>query len=159
MMLPASMVSPPNFLTPRRWPAESRPLREEPPAFLCAMGMLLLAARYRGDLHFREVLAMTALAMSVLAALLFEGDDLVAFAVFQNFGRDGGARDQRQAMLRLVAAQHEDFAECDGAAGVAFELLDGQNVVFGDLIFCLLYTSDAADDLLCVDLGGRRIIK
>src|SRR5450756_3252868 len=24
---------------------------------------------------------------------------------------------------------------------------------------CLLYTSDAADDLLCVDLGGRGIIK
>ena len=29
----------------------------------------------------------------------------------------------------------------------------------GMLIPCLLYTSDAADDLLCVDLGGRRIIK
>ena len=28
-----------------------------------------------------------------------------------------------------------------------------------NLLFCLLYTSDAADDLLCVDLGGRRIIK
>src|SRR5665213_4508619 len=28
-----------------------------------------------------------------------------------------------------------------------------------DLYACLLYTSDAADDLLCVDLGGRRIIK
>ena len=27
------------------------------------------------------------------------------------------------------------------------------------LFICLLYTSDAADDLLCVDLGGRRIIK
>ena len=25
-------------------------------------------------------------------------------------------------------------------------------------ITCLLYTSDAADDLLCVDLGGRRIL-
>ena len=25
--------------------------------------------------------------------------------------------------------------------------------------YCLLYTSDAADDLLCVDLGGRRLIK
>ena len=24
---------------------------------------------------------------------------------------------------------------------------------------CLLYTSDAADDLLCVEFGGRRIIK
>src|SRR5680860_1768266 len=28
-----------------------------------------------------------------------------------------------------------------------------------DVVTCLLYTSDAADDLLCVDLGGRRIIK
>ena len=28
-----------------------------------------------------------------------------------------------------------------------------------DIRICLLYTSDAADDLLCVDLGGRRIIK
>ena len=27
------------------------------------------------------------------------------------------------------------------------------------LITCLLYTSDAADDMQCVDLGGRRIIK
>src|SRR5450756_2766347 len=29
----------------------------------------------------------------------------------------------------------------------------------GHNVTCLLYTSDAADDLLCVDLGGRRIIK
>ena len=29
----------------------------------------------------------------------------------------------------------------------------------GARMICLLYTSDAADDLLCVDLGGRRIIK
>src|SRR5450756_1980725 len=28
----------------------------------------------------------------------------------------------------------------------------------GNIYVCLLYTSDAADDLLCVDLGGRRII-
>ena len=28
-----------------------------------------------------------------------------------------------------------------------------------DFNTCLLYTSDAADDLLCVDLGGRRNIK
>ena len=26
-------------------------------------------------------------------------------------------------------------------------------------VHCLLYTSDAADDMQCVDLGGRRIIK
>src|SRR5659263_117959 len=32
-------------------------------------------------------------------------------------------------------------------------------VVKDQHLSCLLYTSDAADDLLCVDLGGRRIIK
>src|SRR5659263_215418 len=31
--------------------------------------------------------------------------------------------------------------------------------LFSSYLSCLLYTSDAADDLLCVDLGGRRIIK
>src|SRR5665213_309731 len=42
---------------------------------------------------------------------------------------------------------------------------DGQELVLRVYIHnnanpnaCLLYTSDAADDLLCVDLGGRRII-
>src|SRR5665811_451705 len=29
---------------------------------------------------------------------------------------------------------------------------------YGEISFCLLYTSDAADDLTRVDLGGRRII-
>ena len=38
-------------------------------------------------------------------------------------------------------------------AAVAYEL---EHI---DLNACLLYTSDAADDLLCVDLGGRRVIK
>ena len=33
------------------------------------------------------------------------------------------------------------------------------NTVIGQHCSCLLYTSDAADDLTRVDLGGRRIIK
>eukprot|EP00825_Cyclidium_porcatum_P007534 TRINITY_DN13774_c0_g1_i3.p2 TRINITY_DN13774_c0_g1~~TRINITY_DN13774_c0_g1_i3.p2 ORF type:complete len:129 (-),score=29.58 TRINITY_DN13774_c0_g1_i3:37-423(-) len=32
-------------------------------------------------------------------------------------------------------------------------------IVGARLRSCLLYTSDAADDMQCVDLGGRRIIK
>eukprot|EP00831_Metopus_contortus_P034909 TRINITY_DN277_c0_g1_i1.p1 TRINITY_DN277_c0_g1~~TRINITY_DN277_c0_g1_i1.p1 ORF type:complete len:295 (-),score=27.00 TRINITY_DN277_c0_g1_i1:37-921(-) len=32
-------------------------------------------------------------------------------------------------------------------------------ILFNHSLFCLLYTSDAADDTPCVDLGGRRIIK
>ena len=35
---------------------------------------------------------------------------------------------------------------------------DSEMAVVLDYKGCLLYTSDAADDLLCVDLGGRRII-
>src|SRR5450756_2692777 len=31
-----------------------------------------------------------------------------------------------------------------------------QRLLLNRVISCLLYTSDAADDLLCVDLGGRR---
>ena len=33
------------------------------------------------------------------------------------------------------------------------------NPRWGPNVICLLYTSDAADDMQCVDLGGRRIIK
>ena len=32
-------------------------------------------------------------------------------------------------------------------------------ILGGGSTCCLLYTSDAADDMQCVDLGGRRIIK
>src|SRR6516162_5841123 len=42
MMLPGMTISPPYFLTPSRRPRLSRPLRDEPPAFLCAMCRFLL---------------------------------------------------------------------------------------------------------------------
>ena len=35
----------------------------------------------------------------------------------------------------------------------------GKPRLIHDVNVCLLYTSDAADDTPCVDLGGRRIIK
>src|SRR5882757_6996285 len=36
-MFPATAICPPDFFKPRRRPALSRPLREDPPAFLCAI--------------------------------------------------------------------------------------------------------------------------
>src|SRR5450756_3187801 len=39
------------------------------------------------------------------------------------------------------------------------DLIQKGHVFVSETDTCLLYTSDAADDLLCVDLGGRRIIK
>jgi hypothetical protein len=51
-------ASPPNFFTPRRLEFESRPLRVEPPAFLCAMGLLLF--RPQGRLSVCGLLAARA---------------------------------------------------------------------------------------------------
>jgi hypothetical protein len=41
MMLPAGITWPPKRFTPSRFALESRPLRELPPAFLCAILLLL----------------------------------------------------------------------------------------------------------------------
>src|SRR5258705_5246939 len=68
MMLPARTVSLPNFFTPRRLLSLSRPLRDEPPAFLCAMtgyfafGVFLAAALAGAAFFVDGVLAFGAAA-------------------------------------------------------------------------------------------------
>ena len=55
-----------------------------------------------------------------------------------------------------------DYPKLLGPLGDLFTIMDipGQGAQYlTDLTSpCLLYTSDAADELPCVDLGGRRII-
>ena len=58
---------------------------------------------------------------------------------------------------RGIAAAHEALDGIDRVLGVDGGLPAGLHA--HDDLACLLYTSDAADDLLCVDLGGRRNIK
>ena len=54
----------------------------------------------------------------------------------------------------------EPFKPCPVFFGASrFNVKKGAKAPCGAIYSCLLYTSDAADDLLCVDLGGRRIIK
>src|SRR5450756_1157833 len=64
---------------------------------------------------------------------------------------DGGEHEVRVAAHALVV---------EGAAPLGEHLHMRATAAALDLhaTDCLLYTSDAADDLLCVDLGGRRII-
>ena len=66
-----------------------------------------------------------------------------------------------------LACSYNGYAKVD-YTGVVMEVSNGikdanapvlSGIVTGNIYFCLLYTSDAADELLCVDLGGRRIIK
>ena len=42
---------------------------------------------------------------------------------------------------------------------IAFDKSGNELLIEETFLICLLYTSDAADDMQCVDLGGRRIIK
>src|SRR5450756_3125775 len=69
---------------------------------------------------------------------------------------------------REAVAEIEAKADFDVARVAEIEATTNHDVIafltnvaeyVGDSSNCLLYTSDAADDLLCVDLGGRRIIK
>src|SRR3954452_23665198 len=93
MMLPALTAWPPKSFTPRRLPALSRPLRDEPPAFLCAIVLSPSGRRDLGDAHDGQVLAVAALAPIVLAALLLEDDDLRAAGLLDHGRRHGRARD------------------------------------------------------------------
>src|SRR5450756_1180399 len=64
-------------------------------------------------------------------------------------------------MERIVDAHVQRRLAETGSAATVQDLTDILLEIpeFAHAKTCLLYTSDAADDLLCVDLGGRRIIK
>src|SRR5450756_842629 len=55
-------------------------------------------------------------------------------------------------------AQDGEIEEDKHVAEITHLMTRAGNWPAGLRWICLLYTSDAADDLLCVDLGGRRII-
>ena len=61
-------------------------------------------------------------------------------------------RDRCQPVVALMSFAIEGHAPARSALPVKQRRINLHNG-------CLLYTSDAADDLLCVALGGRRIIK
>ena len=64
---------------------------------------------------------------------------------------------------KTIGRVHGNSAHCvvpDMLLYFQYDLLTIGTAYFQCMAYsCLLYTSDAADDLLCVDLGGRRILK
>src|SRR5687768_10416355 len=104
MIAPAVTASPPNALTPSRLEVESRPFRDEPPPFLCAMirrGYQLLGGRRGillrggctlrrqldlGDLEHREQLPVPGLAGVAGLRPVLEDLDLLALLLAQGLG-------------------------------------------------------------------------
>src|SRR6266566_1934424 len=107
MMLPATTCSPPNFFTPRYCGLLSRPLREEPTPFLCAICPRSAEADVV-DLDFREALPVAAFARVVLPAFLLEHHDLFSAPVPDDFARDLGALQRRHARLDVCAVVAEE---------------------------------------------------
>src|ERR1700757_1733948 len=95
-MLPGMTISPPNFFTPSRLPRLSRPLREEPPAFLCAIRFSFLPLRAArapdlGNAQHGLVLAMPFLATIIVTPFLFKNDDFVGSRLLYDSGTNGCA--------------------------------------------------------------------
>src|SRR5882762_934273 len=121
---PALTRSPPNTFTPRRFACESRPFRELPPAFLCAIALALddvvdtdLGVRLPVSLRFLEVLAPAQL----------EDLHLVAAPVGEHRGLHQGAGDERRADLdRIARADEQHLFEREVRADLSGDRLDAQ---------------------------------
>ena len=79
------------------------------------------------------------------------------------FQAEDGIRDAQESRGLGDVYKRQIFAQDTGRTGFArgtLALHAGLADAVPPLVACcLLYTSDAADDLPCVDLGGRRILK
>src|SRR4029453_2252535 len=131
MMLPASTISPPADFKPSRRPAESRPFREDPPAFLCAIVVL----EFSYSVHrFREGIISLLLALCSGLGWLFCGRFgrllCLAFGRFCLRFRRGGLDDRfwlalgpwRRRFRRLGSAG-ENFGDADHRKLVAIATL------------------------------------
>src|SRR5450756_1693921 len=100
-----------------------------------------------------------------LASLSWRGQELRMIAqsmaqVAIRFSEpEGAASDSMvtvgQAIRREVAAMGDGVERAIARAGELETLVANEVSALERAYSCLLYTSDAADDLLCVDLGGR----
>src|SRR5215469_16620838 len=129
MMLPGRTISPPNFLTPSRRPALSRPLRDEPPAFLCAIcrscrRLRTRCARDIGNAQYGLLLAVSFLAPVIVPSLLLKDDDFGRPRLLNHCCADRSAVDKRRAGRDLgTFAHHQYLAELHCSARLARKLL------------------------------------
>src|SRR5690349_1426233 len=135
-MLPGTTASPPQTLMPRCCPGESRPLRQEPCPFLCAMAVRSSRVTSGGDAGDLELGVGLAVAADAIPALFLgaEVPELAVLAVADDLGLHPGARHQRLPQLHVGAfADQEDFQR-DLGADVLRELLHLEEVALLDAV-------------------------
>src|SRR5271167_4796860 len=155
MMLPGMTIWPPNFLTPSRRPALSRPLRDEPPAFLCAICCSSLGLQPRRAVRASDIgnaqnglqLAMPFFTPVIVPPLLLEDDDFGRPRLLDNGGADRRAVEKRGAGRDLGPfADHQHLAELDHGARLGREPFDRDDIVLGDLVLFAAGADDCEHD-------------
>src|SRR3954447_18414670 len=135
MMLPARTVSLPNFFTPRRLLSLSRPLRDDPPAFLCAMSNYFfgdfLAAPLAGAAFFVDPDSALALAGAAFFAAGFSPP-----AAFSLFGAGFSVGVPATALSSCWSAVVSTASFAGAAAAFAF----GAASALGAAFFCSLWS-------------------
>src|ERR1700754_799771 len=116
MISPPVTVWPANTFTPRRLAFESRPLREEPRPFLCAISP---TADLR-DADPRQLLAMAGATLVAALGLELEHAQLRAALVRDDLGGDG----RLEALEHGISvAREQQRVERDGGADVVGQAL------------------------------------
>src|SRR5919108_1977587 len=134
-MFPARTVSPPKIFTPRLWPWLSRPLRELPPAFLCAIANPLQLCLDRRDFQHRLMLTMPPLATITFAPFLFKDDYLFCLRLSDDFAGNLGVGDQRRPNFDLaIAADEQHIRQGYLVAHLAREPFNLDDVPFRDSV-------------------------
>src|SRR5215211_4488243 len=137
MIIPALTSWPSNILTPSIFGFESRPLREEPRPFLCAIVLLRLLRRGgllrsdRLDLNLRQLAPVARVAAVTGAAAVLPHHDLVAEHVADD--AHGHRAVLRRQIGVAVTAEHED-ARLEGLALGHAEALDQKLLALLDAV-------------------------
>src|SRR6218665_535930 len=155
-MLPALTVSPAYTFTPRYCGLESRPLREEPCPFLCAMtpipetagaprgapGSGSGLAGDGGDLDLGVGLTVATAARPALL-LLAEVQHLAVLVLGKDLAHDLRARHGRLPNLRAVGpTEQQDVVEGHLGTDVARDLLDPEHVALGHAVLLAARAND-----------------
>src|SRR5579859_4475281 len=123
MIAPARTWVPSKTFTPRRWAAESRPLRVEPPPLVLDISSVLAPAD-AGDLDGRVLLAVAPGLPAACLVLVGEALDLGALGLADDAARDGRAREFAGAGQHDVAVDEQHGLERDLITFTGMEKLD-----------------------------------
>src|SRR4051794_3370022 len=131
---PALTTWPPKRLTPRNCGLESRPLRELEAPFLCAMVSHSLLRADTGDAELGQLLTVPHALVVAGLVLVLVNADLRALGLPDDLGSDLRGGEGVGLVGDRLAVDEQDGRQRDLGAVGRVELLDRDDIAFGDLV-------------------------